>query len=370
MWKWKKAAGLVSLILVLSLLAACSQAGNPPAGQNSPNEGAQPNTPAPSANKRLNYTTSPIGTSVNTIGNGIASVISLNSDVQISVQPVAGMNAWLPLLNSAQSDLGSDAAPEMVWAFEGREDMGYRDAVKDIRLIVRGNFINATGLVVRKDSGIKSVADLKGKRVAYGYPGTAFAKMTTDAVLAANGMSINDVQQVPVATIVAGVEALRDNRVDATFALVPSSPVMLETHNAIGLQELNFIDNTQPGDIDKVSADVMNEITTRIPGAELSVVKPEGYIANETIAIKYPNYLVTSRHVSDDAVYTIMSTLWEHYEKLFPVHPWLQEWTPEQFFDPHPTLPYHPGAVKFLQEKGLWNDEVEKIQQELMNKAS
>jgi len=356
----------VLLAAALSLITACSQGNNTPAA----NPGNQPQAPAGGGkNVKINYTTSPIGTSVNTIGNAIASVISLNSDVQISVQPVAGMNVWLPQIDLGQSGLGSDAAPEMVWAFEGKADYGYKQPVKDIRMMVRGNYISVTGLVVRADSGIKSVADLKGKRVAGGYPAAVFARVTTEAVLAANGMSMSDVKEVPVATIVAGMEALRDNRVDATFALVPSSPIMMETHNSVGLHALNLLDNTRPDEINTVPENVFNEISSRIPGSELTVVKPEGYIANDTVAFKYPLYLVSSSQISEDAVYTMMDTLWNHYEDLHPIHPWLQEWTPEQFFDPHPTLPYHEGAVKFFKEKGLWNDDVEKIQQELLKKA-
>jgi len=79
---------------------------------------------------------------------------------------------------------------------------------------------------------------------------------------------------------------------------------------------------------------------------------------------------MASAHLNDETVYEVMKTLYAHYEKLHPIHLWLSSWDPEQMFEPNPSLPYHPGAVKFFKEEGMWNDDMEKLQQELLNAAN
>jgi len=377
MLKWlsgKAAVKMFLILLVTMLAAACSTStvsnspapSNPPAGSGagggSPNEGARP-----ADNRVLSIGTLPIGGSYHAVGSGLASVISTNSSLQVSVKPFAGFPAWGPLLDKGELEMGVVSAQDTVWALKGENGF---PTMKNVRMMVRGNFIDTTGLVVRADSDIKSNADLKGKRISSDYPGTMTGKMSVEATLAANGLTWDDVTPVPVPTTIAGIEALRDNRLDAAYALTPNTPIMVEVHNAIGLRVLPFIDNTDPKDIDNISPDVVETVREYIPGAQMVVVKPSGFITEESIGFAYPTLLVASAHLDDESVYEMMKTIWEHHEKLHSVHPWLQAYTPDNMFDPEPVVPYHPGAVKFFKEIGLWNDSVEKIQQDLLKIAS
>ncbi|MET3508211.1 TAXI family TRAP transporter solute-binding subunit [Halalkalibacter oceani] len=360
---------LLILLFVFMMLAACSEGGGSAGGQTTTEtQGTEP--PAGVTTETINFATSPVGTSANAMGNGLASMISNRSEVSVTIQPYSGVNGWVPLLNTGEVALGADSAIDLVWAFQGEETAGYEEAIQEMRLLVRGNFLSATGLVVREDSGIKSIADLKGKRVAAEFPGSAVGLAITEAALYANGLTWDDVQPVPIPTIVAGIEALQDNRLDATFALVPTAPVMSEAHNATGLYALDFIDGFEPGQLDDIPQEQVDEILQRLPIAEMTTVQPEGYIQEETIGIRYPNYMVTSTHYSDETVYEMMEALWENYEELHSVHPWLETWEPDLMFDPNPEVPYHSGAVQFFQDIGLWNDEVEQKQQELLNGIS
>ncbi|MFZ4452770.1 TAXI family TRAP transporter solute-binding subunit [Salibacterium aidingense] len=311
------------------------------------------------------FATSPQGTSVNAIGNGLASMINQNSDVSTSIQPYAGINAWLPLLNEGEIDLGVDSAPDMIFAYQGNEEVGYDESLDELRLIVRGNFIKATGLAVREDSDIESVADLEGKRVASDFSGATVAQLISEATLYANGLSWDDVNEVPVPSIDRGVEGLQNNQLDATFALVPSTPLMQEAHSTTGLKGFDFLDDYGPDEIDNVPDDVFNEIKTRIPAAQMTSVQPEGYLSEETTAIQYPNYLVSSTHMNGEDIYEMLEALWEHHEELYDVHPWLKTWNPEQMFDESPEIPYHEAAVEFFKDQGIWTDEAQEAQDEL-----
>ncbi len=358
----KTSFSILLLVLFLVLMTACS-GGN----QTSSKDKNGGETASKDIKKNISIGTTPVGASINSVGNGIASVVSKNSDVRLTVKPFNGISGWGPSLDKGDIDLGSATSPELAWAFKGEQGF---EPMKNIRLLVRGNYIPTSGFVVREDSGIKSNADLKGKRISSDYPGSASAVMLLEAVLAANGLSWDDVKKVPTTSLAAGMEALQNNRLDATYAMAPSTPVVQEVNNSIPLKSFSILDGVKPSEIDKVPEDVIKEFTSRVPGTRLAVVKPSGYIKEETVGVEYPLQVVSSAHLSDDTVYLLLETLWAHYKELHPVHAWLQSWTPEQMFDTNPTVPYHPGAVKFFKDKGLWTDEVDKIQQELMEFTS
>jgi len=376
--KW--ASGFL-LLLIFAVASACGNPAAPASNQPSsgdhaaPESGAAPTHESPdeaaqnnALKTNLSIASPPIGSSYNASASGIASIVSQHSELRLSVKPFAGVPAWGPLLDKGEVDLGLAAMPEEVWAFHGTNGF---EPLKNQRMLVRGNFINNTGPVVRKDSGIHSIADLKGKRVASDFPAGPNTKALMEATFAANDMSYDDVRKVPIPTTVAGIEAIRDDRVDASSMMTPTTPIIVETHNAVGLRALHFLDNVEPNsdNLQQVPQKTKDLIRSHMPGAELTVVQPEGFITEPTIAIRYPTAMVASAHLNDETAYEIVKTLFEHYEKLHPIHAWLSEYTPERMFDPNPPLPYHPGAVKFYKEKGLWTDELEKIQQDNLNAA-
>jgi len=371
----KTFSSLTAVLLIALLVAACGSTGtgnttteNPPS--NTGTQGQQTEAPPATTDNQiktsLSIGTSPIGSSLNAVGSGIASVVSQNSEIKMTTKPFAGYPAIGPLLDKGELDLGFDTMPSAAWSYRG--EYGF-EKIKNQRLVARGNFIMVTGPVVRADSGINTVADLKGKRVASDYPAAPTPRASQDAVLAGNGLSWDDVRKVPVPTNVAGIEALRDNRLDAASMMTPTTPIVVETHTAIGLKGLNFVDGvpaTEEG-LKSIPKEQNDLITSFMPGSRLGIQEPVGFVEEPTIGLEYPTALMATSHLNEETVYQLTKILFEHYEKLHPIHLWLQSWSPEQMFDPNPTVPYHPGAVKYYKEIGLWNDDLEKLQEELLN---
>jgi TRAP transporter TAXI family solute receptor len=345
---------LISCTMLFALTACNSEEGM---GQSS--QPANENNPLPD---NITLATSPNGTAFNSTSMGVASVLSSESQMEVSLSPYAGMSAWVPLLNNGDVQLGLGSSADTSYALHGEN--GFKEN-KNVRVLVRGNYVESVGLTVLKDSDIHSVSDLKGKRVASGYTGGITGHITTVMQLKANGLTLDDVVTVPVATSVAAIEALRDGRVDAAFGMSPFTPATAEAHNAVGLRALNFFDEYPPDQIDNLPQELLDIITSHQPGARPIVLKG-GFVEEETIIIEFPLMLVTSAHLSDEAAYELVKTLWENYEKLHPIFTWLERWNPDVMFDPNPQAPYHSGVVKFFKEEGLWADEVEKNQQVLL----
>lgn len=303
------------------------------------------------------------------MGSGIAKVLSENSPIKVTVRTFAGPNAWMPFLNKNDVELGILSGPDAAMAYDGV--LAFPEPHRNVRLLIVDTVGNDSAiLVVRRDSGITKTADLKGKRVASDYTGTVIAKLMADAHLATVGLTYDDVRKVPVPDLVAGHKLLREGRADAVVGGGANSPAPMETHAAIGLRALNLADHP-PAQGDKFPPAALRAMQKFVPGSTYGVFKKgTGWLDEDAILMVRPIVLVASAKVSDEAAYHVVRSLFENYKKLHPAHAQLENWIPEQMFMAQvPGVPYHPGAVRYFQEKGMWKDVSQKEQQELLARA-
>jgi TRAP transporter TAXI family solute receptor len=322
--------------------------------------GTYPRPATPAAAKPLpaevSIGTHTVGASYHAVGSGLAKVITEHSPIKVVVKPFAGPNAWMPLLNNGRIQLGVISGMDTVWAY--RSGPGFPRASTNLRLLTRGNPIRGIlGIVVKSASEIKTIADLKGKRVTSNYGGNIIIHRVIQAWLAAGGLTWNDVQPVPVADFASGLKAVREGRADATFAGSPVTAPTRELDAAVSIRPLPF----QP------TEKALAALADLLPAAAPDVGKGGyGILRKDTPLIQYPINLVATSLLSEEAAYEIVKALWENYKELQPIHPWLKLWTREQMFNPKPLVPYHPGSVKFFKEQGLWTPELERLQQKLL----
>jgi len=92
-------------------------------------------------------------------------------------------------------------------------------------------------------------------------------------------------------------------------------------------------------------------------------------IAEDTCFIAYDSYLAASRSLPDPVVEAALKALWDNESQLGPIHPMLREWTRDRAVGPDVTIPYHPAAVRFYKERGVWRPELDQLQQKLLSVA-
>lgn len=364
-WGWLVSVGCILLFIVACSSPSSSQGGGQNEGGQPTEEEGRNEQQGSSSMEGITYSigTGAVGSGLNAMGNGLASVISSHSQVQMDVKPFAGVSAYASMMDQGQDVyFAATTGPELAWLYRG--EAGYEHA-PNMRLLVRGNPLISTGIVVRADSGVEQVADLKGKRVVQ-YGASPISNRVVEATLTANGLSWDDVITVPVAGGFDGIAALRDGHADGAYSYAPGTPIVEETHNAVGLKAIHAVDNLTADQFDQIPDEVSQVFRDYVPGSRMTVAQPASFISEETISIEFFNVVGVSAHVPDEVVYEIMSTLWQHYEKLHPTHVWFESWNPEQMFDPEPSVPYHPGAVQFFKDQGLWTSELEAIQQDLL----
>ena len=104
------------------------------------------------------------------------------------------------------------------------------------------------------------------------------------------------------------------------------------------------------------------------PGSYPSVLKAGSAtgVVKDTIFLTNDIYMVAAKTLSDEAAYETVKVLWEKNQELGPVHPALREWTRDRMVSDKAFIPYHPGAIRFFKEKGLWNQEMDLLQAKLL----
>jgi TRAP transporter TAXI family solute receptor len=315
---------------------------------------------AVSAQQAVSIGTNPAGSVFYAVGSGLAKVVSDDGKVTMSVQPYSGSSTFIPLLNTGELEFGVVNVVDMALAYRGPNfKVGGRNPfphAPSARLVMRGSPL-LVALLVRKDSPIKSVHDVKGRRMTGEYPAHLAVWYNMFGHLASAGLTWNDVKVVPVPAINEGVDALVQGRADITeFAL--GGAKVKEADSAVGVRHVS-IDCSPEGE---------KRLRASVPGYYPRWVKAGAStgVVEDTCVIAYDLYRATGKKVPDATVESALRAVWANVQKLPPIHPVFREWTRERAVDPHATIPYHDGAVRFYKEQQMWTAEMEQAQQKLL----
>jgi TRAP transporter TAXI family solute receptor len=291
----------------------------------------------------------PPGSLFYALAGGLAKVISEATPIQTQVQPYSGTSTFVPLFDTGELDFGVVNAVDMGMVYQGQKlQVGGRNPfphVPNSRLIMRGSPLRSS-LIVRKDSPIKTVNDVKGKRVTGEYPAQLAVWYNVFGSLSNGGLTWDDVKVVPVPAVNEGVDALIQGRADVTTHAMGSAKVK-EADASVGIRYIS-LDCSSQGD---------ERIRKAVPGYYLSIVKAGSTTGavEDICAYTYDIYFIGHKALPDAVVQAALKAIWDNIAKLPPLHPGFAEWTRERAVIPEVTLPYHPAAVQFFKEKGVWS---------------
>src|ERR1051326_7740663 len=178
--------------------------------------------------KSIAIGSNPAGSLFYSLASGLAKVISEASPMQAQVQPYAGTSTFVPLFDSGELELGVVNAVDMGMVYQGQKlKVGGGNPfphVASSRLLMRGSPLRSS-LIVRKDSPIKTIGDVKGKRVTGEYPAQLAVWYNVFGSLSNGGLTWSDVKVVPVPAVNEGVDALIQGRADVTTHAIGSAKV-------------------------------------------------------------------------------------------------------------------------------------------------
>jgi hypothetical protein len=296
----------------------------------------------------------PAGTSVYTIAVGQGLLLNKKlPNYKFFVQPSSSAHAVPIAIGRKEADLMTLPSPTAYWAFKGVED--YSTPIPSIRILQSGHDVYF-GMVARTDSGIKSIKDLKGKRVTIDIRASRLLSKLGELMLEANGLDPKkDVTPLKAEFDAQALGNLVDKRTDAIISgLVGSKWVESE-------KKAEF--TVLPTEEDKVVF-----LRKHMP-VVFPVKTPTGMpsIKPGVPTVTVPSVFGTNQYMDDEMAYIIVKTLLENQKELVAVHRDFEAWTPERAVK-NLGMAYHPGAVRYYKEKKLWKPEMEQLQQSILGK--
>jgi hypothetical protein len=290
------------------------------------------------ADTDLSIATGGTGGTYYPLGGGLAELISSYIDGYKAVAEVTGASVEnMGLIHREDSDLAIALADTVYQAYHGGDR--FNGNKLDV-LALASLYPNAIQIVALADSGITSLADLAGKRVSVGAPGSG-TEVNAKALLESNGMSFEDFD-VRGLNFNESADALRDGDIDAGFWSVgppTSSIVSLATTREISLLSLS----------QKQLENAQQAVPVFAP-YQLRAGVYEG-VNTPTMTIGIPNVLTVNAGMTDDLAYKITKLLFEKIEDLRAIHPAADDTTVEFSLESTP-IPLHPGAIRYYEEIG------------------
>lgn len=308
--------------------------------------------------RQLSMGAARVGGASNTLATGLAGVISKALPIEMSVKPIGDFSSYINLLENDEVQFGLDSMTSITWTYYGSGPV--KEAHKSFQLLQLGT-PQTWSIMVPDDQPVQTpeqlAAWLKGKRMTHQwfnptidhYNRLAFANL---------GINESDIRPVPISTYEDLSGAWSEGRTDTVGSTIGVA-VSEQMYNARAFHFAS-LDGSPEAEQRMRAIDPSAYITRQEPG-------PRG-VKEPIHALTYDYGFVASKKVDEQTAYDLMAGLYASQEELSKIHPLLANWGPaeKRWVNPKASIPYHPGAVRFFKEKGMWSAEMEAAQQALL----
>jgi TRAP transporter TAXI family solute receptor len=276
-------------------------------------------------------------------GSALARVANEQGGLPMTVQAFASPNVYLPAVDSGQIAFGVSNVGDVRLAavgemhFEGRELHNLR--------AVAVMFPLPMAIYVREDSPIRTVEDLRGRRMPTGFAGQKTLRPLFDAMLAAGGLTTADIDQIQVPDVVGGANAFIEGKADAFFFALGAAKVR-EADAAVGGVRAISLPNT-PEALAAVQAHwPVGYLMAAGPGpASPGVLEPIHTLTHDAI-------VVASTHTADEDVYALAQTLHDERAALQATFAPFARLDPDRMMVEVQGVEWHPGALAYYRDIG------------------
>ena len=260
-------------------------------------------------------------------------------EANVSVQATAASAENLRLLEAERGELAFTLGDVLADAWEGNADAGFTAPLGKLRAVaaIYSNYIQ---IVASADSGVRTIADLKGKRISVGAPGSG-TELNARAIVRAAGMSYDDFSKVEYLSFSESVELIKNRQLDITLQSA-----------GLGVASLRDLAANLRIVVVPIPAGIVKNVGR--PVYQQAIIPAGTYDGQledvETASIR--NVLVTHDTVPDDVVYRMTKALFENLDQLAASHVAAEGISRETAYDNLP-VPLHPGAAAYYREVGL-----------------
>ena len=260
-------------------------------------------------------------------------------NAKVTVQATKASAENLNLLQAGRGEIAFTLADSLSDAWRGDKDAGFAAPLTKLRAIA-GIYSNYIQIVASGDSGIKTMADLKGKRISVGAPKSG-TELNARAILKAAGLAYSDFAKVEYLPFGESVELMKNRQLDVTLQSA-----------GLGVSSIRDLATSVKIVVVPVPAEVVAKVgDAAYQPAVIPANTYDGQTADvATVAIR--NFLVSHTGVSSDDAYILTKSLFENLPTMVAAHnaaKAIQRDTAMQ----GTTVPFHPGAEKYYREAGV-----------------
>jgi hypothetical protein len=260
-------------------------------------------------------------------------------NAKTAVQATKASAENLNLLEAGRGEIAFTLGDALSDAWKGETEAGFKQPLKKLRTVA-AIYPNYIQIVASADSGIKTLADLKGKRLSVGAPKSG-TELNARAILKAAGLSYKDLGKVEYLPFGESVELMKNRQLDATLQSA-----------GLGVSALRDLSTSMKIVVVPIPANVVAKVGD--PAYQAMVIPAKTYEGQDadvpTAAVQ--NYLVTHEGVPTETVYLMTKAMFQNLPQLVAAHSAAKAIKPEEG-PKHPPVPLHPGAEKYYREAGL-----------------
>lgn len=285
------------------------------------------------------------GSIYHTTGTAIAKMVNDQAGLSATVQPFASATIYLPAVDAGEYAFGITNVEELRLAVTGTGYFAGRvhDKLRAVSIL----YPLRVAFFVRKDSAIKTIADLKGKRVTTGFSSQKTIPPMLEALLETGGLTLKDVTPVLVPNVVGAANAFISGKADAFFFAMGAPKVREADASVGGIRAL---------DVDATDAN-RAVLKKHFPPAYLRTEEPgpaNPGVLTTVNAMSYDGAIVASTGTPDDVVYRMTKAMHDNKEAMRKVFPVMVLFDPKRMAVELPSIQWHPGAVRYYKESGAW----------------
>jgi len=298
---------------------------------------------APAQAQTISIVSTPSGSYTNSAGAAMAKVISEKTKLRAILQAQA-QQGMIPV-EAGNAEFGMGNAFDMTFYATGTGEYEGQGAKTKLR-IAASLMPYRVAFHVRADSDIKTIADVRGKRIAGGFNAQKTIARITEALLATAGLSYKDMVEVLAPNVSRAAEDFSSGKTDVLFFALGSAAVKQAAATLGGVRVLPTDD----------SPDAVRRMQEVLPGSYILDVAPgpgiDG-VSRPTKVLAFDMVLCTSIEVPERVVYEVVKALHQNKSALAATFAAFNLFAPDQMGKPIKDVELHPGALKYFQEAGI-----------------
>jgi TRAP transporter TAXI family solute receptor len=298
--------------------------------------------------KTLLMATDRTGTLYYATGSALSKVLTTKSGHRVVVRAFGGPDSYIHGMNRGEYDFTAVSSNSAWFNYNGKTRS--KKKTRDLRLVRSGGGALKLGFLVYNDSDIKTVAQVRGRKVVSDFGGHAAVGPIVTAALGSAGLTWKDVQPVKVTGVFDAPKALGAGRVDVAWGPI-GMPAIREIHAKKKVRFLSF-QNTP---------EALALFRKRVfPGVRLTTMPPIKHLGlqSKTTLLTSDSYLLTHKNIDKKILNDVLEAMWDNEKEIQKSHFSLRGFSNKNAATDLPVMPYHPAAIAFYKKKDVWTKEI------------